>query len=284
VKWFCIILLLLNVAYCSWELNRQLRQPPVKSAPPNHAVLDGESLKLLRELDVFPDRRSSTDIGGSASSDIGNEHHAESIPATSSEAGGSVEEPAQIGLSDTAGDQGSASADFLADVDKVQGRSEHVKDSQVCFTIGPLSSEEEVIRLRGALVRREAWFRQRKQDLPEKKRFWVYLAPMESQELVREKLSDLSDKGVTDYMLIRQGEMKNAISLGIYNSEKWANRRLDDLVRRGFNPVVMPQHQMRPVYWLDVQLTRAADVDGLQTGVEVAPAACEGFAMLNAKP
>ena len=68
----------------------------------------------------------------------------------------------------------------------------------------------------------------------------VYLPPFESRSGAREKLRELSGKGVRDVAVILSGALKNAVSLGVYAREANASRRVARLEALGYAPVVEP--------------------------------------------
>ena len=68
----------------------------------------------------------------------------------------------------------------------------------------------------------------------------VYLPPFESRSSARAKMRELQEKGVRDIAVLLSGDLKNAVSLGIYASEANAKRRTAQLEALGYTPVLEP--------------------------------------------
>jgi hypothetical protein len=64
--------------------------------------------------------------------------------------------------------------------------------------------------------------------------WWVYVPPLKSKAEVDRKIAELSEQGVDEYFAVESGgEMRNAISLGIFKSEEAANKYLETLHDKG---------------------------------------------------
>jgi hypothetical protein len=64
--------------------------------------------------------------------------------------------------------------------------------------------------------------------------WWVYVPPLKNKAEVDRKIAELSEQGVDEYFAVESGgEMRNAISLGIFKSEEAANKYLETLRDKG---------------------------------------------------
>ncbi len=63
--------------------------------------------------------------------------------------------------------------------------------------------------------------------------YWVYLPPMETEAAAEERLEELRERGITDLSLVRQGERRYAISLGVFSSRERARERREQLLDHG---------------------------------------------------
>ncbi len=64
--------------------------------------------------------------------------------------------------------------------------------------------------------------------------WWVYVPPLKNKAEVDRKIAELSEQGVDEYFAVETGgEMRNAISLGIFKSEEAANKYLQTLRDKG---------------------------------------------------
>ena len=101
-----------------------------------------------------------------------------------------------------------------------------------CIELGPVATteaaraEEAVGGLAGGLkVSRR---------VDEATRWWVYIPPLPTRVAANQRIAELKKQGVDDYEFISDDSVwRNAISLGVYSSEETANRRVDELKRRG---------------------------------------------------
>jgi hypothetical protein len=75
--------------------------------------------------------------------------------------------------------------------------------------------------------------------------FWVYLPPAPSRAEADRRLAELRGQGLDDVAVIDTGAQRNAISLGLFQTEEAADKRLADARRRGIaNAKVGPRQQV----------------------------------------
>lgn len=147
-----------------------------------------------------------------------------------------------------------------------------------CISIGPYGSEEEFMALKEWLQTRNQPVRERVEEIRTRERYWVYLEPKDEAE-AKEKLRELQSKGLNDYYMISKGDMKNAISLGLFSSQETVNRRLVELEKEGYNPVVVPQYKSTRALWLDVQIENEQILPELPEGIEITNLDCLEIAL-----
>lgn len=86
--------------------------------------------------------------------------------------------------------------------------------------------------------------------------FWVYLPPYKSQKEANRQAQHLAHLGITDYVLVTTGKLKHAISLGVYRDQTSAQRRVDELHRKGYKRARLEkQRQGNKRYWLSVKMS-----------------------------
>lgn len=122
-----------------------------------------------------------------------------------------------------------------------------------CVDIGPFAVAAARDAFKGWMSALAAQMHSRSESVRRRRFFWVYLEPS-SDETAQKNVSDLANSGVKDYLLIRRGEMKNAISLGLFRSQDSVNRRLAEMSKKGYRPVVVPRFDTSEQFWLAVQL------------------------------
>ena len=86
--------------------------------------------------------------------------------------------------------------------------------------------------------------------------FWVYLPPYKNQKEANRQAQHLAHLGITDYVLVTTGKLKYAISLGVYRDQASAQRRVDELHRKGYKRARLEkQRQGNKRYWLSVKMS-----------------------------
>jgi cell division septation protein DedD len=288
------LLLLGNVGYFGWELNQRIYAPDDnEAAAPPPLPADVPRLKLLSELDQLPPTRDMVAVPPPAST------AAESASATPSSVPTSPQEakaadksqppaPTNQGPSAT-GTASVATADVsekpvapteTMDAPAKTGDEDKAADSTAaahCLRVGPFESEAQAGALRDRLASQANRISVAKTTRQEQKFFWVYLEPVTSDAKAKETLEDLKSKGIKDLFMIRKGEMKNAISLGVFSSQDSVRKRLAELKNSGYQPLVVPRYENKTVYWLDLQgdqLSADALAGDLPVGVKVSDTDC----------
>jgi len=162
----------------------------------------------------------------------------------------------------------------------VTGESLPFSPDGTCFSIGPYTSIKSLLTLSNWLKEKNMPMKVRTEEKRVRERYWVYLEPQDEAE-AKAQLEELKKKGLNDYYMISKGEKKNAISLGLFSSQDAVNRRLVELERKGYNPVVVPQHKISQVFWLDIQLEDGITLPELPEGIEIRNLDCLEIALLG---
>lgn len=63
--------------------------------------------------------------------------------------------------------------------------------------------------------------------------WWVHIPPLVNKAAADKKAQELKALGVSDYFVVQEGATRNAISLGIFSSEKGGRERLAELQAQG---------------------------------------------------
>lgn len=133
-----------------------------------------------------------------------------------------------------------------------------VEGADLCMEVGPFGNAAARDGFRDWLRELVAAIHTRSETVRKRQLFWVYLEPS-SDEVARDSIADLRDRGVEDTMLIRRGGLKNAISLGLFSSQDSVNRRLAELNEQGYKPVVVPRFETTERYWIRAQMRAGYD-------------------------
>lgn len=262
MRWFFLLLLLGNVLYFGWELDRDTKMRMRVSTVVQPVPAAAAKLNLVRELDDPLPVRSTRDTietsTGSVSGD-GNE-----APPLSEALVGKLPDISTGGLS--SGLTGS-----------------------YCITYGPLPEQSLATGLNDWFRSRNAGTRIRRSEQEEGGLLWIYLAPAETRAEAMAMLDELKDQGIRDYRLIRRGNLKNAVSLGLFSSQSSVNQRLAELTGKGYKPVVVPYTDVSRIYWVDVEMNKAAEameevINGYPARFNSVPVDCNQIAIGDAGP
>jgi hypothetical protein len=141
------------------------------------------------------------------------------------------------------------------------GIPDEIKPERImCFSYGPFTDNRQTEDLMTWFQQQSVAVQQRLETEKDNQLFWIYLKPQASRDSAIQAIEDLKSKGITDYRLIETGDLRNAISLGLFSTQASVNRRLNELKNKGYQPVVVPYRDAKAIYWIDVKLTDQQDV------------------------
>jgi len=125
--------------------------------------------------------------------------------------------------------------------------------SGVCVHIGPFAMTDEYAPLAKWLTPRSTTVNVETVTTNKRQLFWVYLEQRSADE-AQARMAELRRKGVRDTLLVNRDGFTNAISLGVFSSQDAVNRRLAEIERKGYKPVVVPRIETTDMRWLNVEL------------------------------
>jgi hypothetical protein len=287
MKWIFIILLLCNVLYFGWELDRQSRITISNSSAAIAIPRGTERLKLLLELEKSPEVKTarseqlqadhSSPENVSGQNDDTRQVKAEKVTGSDN---GTVEMKVDTKSELLHTLPGLSMIDLNKDIDR---------GDPLCFTYGPLLDIAESDRL-------EDWFRSRnlranhrQTDDKGRQLFWIYLAPRDNKANAVAAIKDLKNKGVKDMRLISRGDMVNAVSLGLFSTQAAVNRRLREIKSIGYKPIVVPHYGGKKIHWLDIRIDKKTPVlneiiEGLPARYNSVPVRCNEIALATVNP
>jgi len=261
MRWLFLLLLVLNVGYIAWELERERPQHMHTAALPTGV----ERIVLLQELASGAadkeDIAQPTTTPGAPQADIKPSEDVSTQPQQA-EAGQPRITPTQVAVAaddsadvkTVAKDLGSAHPGVLA------GMPEDKPAVDLCYTLGPFS-EMQTLRLvtreiKGYVV--EASFRSREEQ--EQSMFRVFLRPVGSKQEAKALIKELVSKNIRDYFIITDGPNKNGISLGYFSNKGRAYRHADRVRKHGFDVIVEPVFRTYTIYWLDYRIKAGNEI------------------------
>ena len=252
IRWIFVLLLVANVVYLGWEIDNETRAKIINYSEPLE-VPDGlNRLSLLSELEQLPGRKSA-----------GNNDVEANVPENTGQLAKLIDmEPFSI---DTFSDNApQSSIDTFSEnapqspVEKEENKGSNAGGS-LCFSYGPLLNSDDSDRLTRWFLQRNIYADSRQTEEKGNQFFWVHLAPQESTTVAIGALQDLIRKGVKDLRLISRGDLKNAISLGLFSSQKAVNERIGEIKEKGYQPVLVPHYGENKIHWVDVQVDKKND-------------------------
>ncbi|QDH71112.1 hypothetical protein [Marilutibacter alkalisoli] len=121
-----------------------------------------------------------------------------------------------------------------------------------CFSFGPFDNDTAAVARSalGPLVERIV---PRQQGDGEIRGWRVYMPPFDGPDAVQAAARALSEAGVGDMFVVRDGVEANSIALGRYGTEEAARRRVETLAGSGFTARAAPIGSGTPRVWFDVE-------------------------------
>lgn len=260
MRWFFLILLIVNILYVTWELKRERPVASVTPTLPAHV----DRLVLLSELESTIPQQTPV---AQATAEV-----AEAVPEETAPVMDEVEQ--QSDTSETAsaevavlGDTDAAEDDTIAVESQAEAAVDKPADppvdepaSDLCYTLGPFR-EMETLRVVTREIKDyvvEASFRSR--DEQEQSMFRVYLKPVGGKREARALIKQLVSKNIRDYFIITDGPYKNGISLGYFSDKSRAERHAKRVRKSGFDAVLEPVFRSYTIYWLDYRIKAGNEI------------------------
>jgi hypothetical protein len=265
MRWLFLVLLVLNVGYVAWELERERPRHVRTTALPTGV----ERIVLLRELESATAEKEDIEqpatTPGTQQARI---KPSKDDPAQPQQAGAGqprtsptqVAEAADVSadLEAMAENQAPAHSDVPADRPEVMPEATPAVD--LCYTLGPFS-EMQTLRLVTREIKDyvvEASFRSREEQ--EQTMFRVFVRPVGSKQEARALIKELVSKGIKDHFIITDGPNKNGISLGYFSSKARAYRHADRVRLLGFDATAEPVFRTYTIYWLDYRIKSGNEI------------------------
>ena len=149
-----------------------------------------------------------------------------------------------------------------------------------CVTFGPFLERSQALALETWLVERNTLARHRIGNAVQQTYYWIYLEPADADAL-GETIDALKDKGIENFRLIRSGNLRNAISLGLFPSQDALDRHLPKLAGTDRRPIVVPYRGSDPLYLVDARFGKDGPPDRLP-GYYKVPVECGRLAWREA--
>jgi hypothetical protein len=261
MRWLFLLLLLGNIGYVTWELNREHPQEVLSQALP----VGVERIVLLRELETNPGQKPSA---ASPAAEQLEQDKAAALATVDADAqpralAGSSQLPTEAKATATvSGDVAVEDRQALVDKEGAAAVDAAVTAPVVdlCYTLGPFSEMTTLRRVTRAIKDHvvEASFRSKEEQ--EQTMFRVYVRPVGSKQEAKALIKELVSKNIRDYFIITDGPNKNGISLGYFSSKDRAYRHADRVRQLGFDATAEPVFRSYTIYWLDYRIRSDSEI------------------------
>jgi len=88
--------------------------------------------------------------------------------------------------------------------------------------------------------------------------YQVYVPPLASRSAAKELIGRMKQAGLTDLVIMNKGDLRNAISLGLYKTEPTTQRRVSQVREMGYEAVYRPRFQARRLHFVDAEIADEA--------------------------
>ena len=280
MRWFVLLLLLVNVAFFAWRW-----QPDMQNQAGAPAASGGARLLLLSEVKhptpledeqeqendprLLPDSggiavaetevRSTTQSkpqsspGSETASAAGDKPESAGKPAHKS-ARKSPQKSSQKSSQKSPGKTASAAS-------RAQPVASNADQDARCYRLGPFKKRAQARNVAGVLAERGVVARITSENSEHHIGWWIYVPPQASRAEAIQITGQLKLHGIKDFRIIPNGPKENAISLGVYSTIDGARRvraRLDWMKEA---PEIEKYYREETQYWLDYTSGGPAPID-----------------------
>ncbi|HET9818695.1 MAG TPA: SPOR domain-containing protein [Rhodanobacteraceae bacterium] len=122
---------------------------------------------------------------------------------------------------------------------------------EACTTLGPFMTTIDMRTAMQTLSPHVVRIQYREEQLSRSHGYWVYLPAAATREAALDEARRLAARDIHDYYVVTAGDTQNTISLGLFNDEANANKRLAMVTKAGFPARLEQRIETEPAYWLD---------------------------------
>ncbi len=165
-----------------------------------------------------------------------------------------VVQPADVAPAEKAAEPGLVSRSTRPPNDSKPETAEPVslpESALFCYTVGPVADETLATRLFDSLEAHSDALVLRNETASVHNGYLVLAVPAPDPQATRRLIARLEKAGITDHILLKRGENKGRVALGVYNGPRSAARRQKTLVAKGFKAEVVTRRKTVTQFWLD---------------------------------
>ncbi len=229
MRWLFLLLLAANLLFFSWNWFRDDDQP-TRNHPTAGSAQGEKGLILLSELK------------SAEKSSPGESDRSASQPETASPEPATGEPTAPSAVKPSTHRPATATTPARAKTATL--------DERICYVLGPFGSSNVVQEVLKRIINSPAIVERRWSSPQQRPGYWVHIPPAGSSNEARSIVQILNQEGISDVQLITSGEMRNAISLGIFSTMQNARKRQQEVTQQGFEVVIDEVKIRKRLYWL----------------------------------
>lgn len=113
-------------------------------------------------------------------------------------------------------------------------------NDKLCYQVGPFKNMGDLRIWTRANKIKENTFSHINKGQQKGSKYLVYLPAADSPEQTKKDIDDLKQRAITDYFLFRKGDLKGAISLGVFVKEKRAKLQQSQFRDKGLELKITP--------------------------------------------
>lgn len=125
-----------------------------------------------------------------------------------------------------------------------------------CQALGPFMDRDTVVVARDRLVAAGIEALPRATDASERLGYWVHTPPGTAAD-ASAIVTRLRRAGVRDFYVVTEGELSNAVSLGVFSEQATAERHAARMRSMGFEVELNERRRERTAWWLDFRVPAA---------------------------
>ncbi len=133
------------------------------------------------------------------------------------------------------------------------GQQATAVNDELCFTIGPLTSQMMLDNAKDRLRPFAHEIRSRQTTADIDRGWWVYL-PADSRSQAIGLTRQLADQGIEDFFVVTSGERENTISLGLFEALDNARNHRAEIRSQGFDAQLRVRRESITHYWVDYRI------------------------------
>lgn len=135
-------------------------------------------------------------------------------------------------------------------------------EKRLCELVGPFGSDTDADNFGERLRSIDVLSVVERIEIPSGASHWVHLPQEETSSAAFQRLAELQALSIESYVIGR-GDLKNAVSLGVFSREDLADAKKAELEGLGFNPVITVKPRTVIEIWVSIQPEYAEKISDL---------------------